>query len=157
MKVCDLVWACFSLCFCLLIADFLILMTPFQRSVYLESGDMLFYESSKCIHGRPRPFHGSWYSSIFVHYYPKHGWRKDQELEIHYAVPPHWGEVKPATPGLEKLVMSGTSMYEPECPDRWCGTKNTVKWYGPAKEGVVITTGYVEEEGEGNDKEEGEL
>ncbi len=40
------------------------------NEVYLESGDMLFYESSKCVHGRPRRFTGKWYSSIFLHYYP---------------------------------------------------------------------------------------
>jgi hypothetical protein len=120
------------------------------NEVVLESGDMLFYESSKCIHGRPKPFNGSWYSSIFVHYYPK-GWPKDRDLEVHYAVPPFWGDVKPEEPGLEKLVMSGTSLYEPDCPNRWCGTKDTVKWYGPAKEGVVITTGYKEEEDDGKE------
>ena len=41
------------------------------NEVVLESGDMLFYESSKCLHGRPTRFKGKWYSSIFVHYYPK--------------------------------------------------------------------------------------
>ena len=96
------------------------------NEVILESGDMLFYESSKCIHGRPRPFRGSWYSSIFVHYYPQR-WDPKRDLEVHYAIPPNWMDVKPEKPGLEKLVMAGTSMYEPECPDRWCGTKNTSK------------------------------
>jgi hypothetical protein len=38
--------------------------------------------------------------------------------------------------------MSGTAMKEPNCPDQWCGTVDTVKWQGPAKKGVVITTGY---------------
>jgi len=129
------------------------------NEVILESGDMLFYESSKCIHGRPRPFNGSWYSSIFVHYYPK-DWDPKSDLEIHYAIPPSWVDVKPEKAGLEKLVMAGTSMYEPECPDRWCGTKDTVKWYGPGKEGVVITTGYKEGDDRGGEKdvdEAGEL
>jgi predicted 2-oxoglutarate/Fe(II)-dependent dioxygenase YbiX len=30
------------------------------NEVVLESGDLMFYESSKCIHGRPRNFKGSW-------------------------------------------------------------------------------------------------
>jgi predicted 2-oxoglutarate/Fe(II)-dependent dioxygenase YbiX len=30
------------------------------NEVVLESGDLMFYESSKCIHGRPRKFKGSW-------------------------------------------------------------------------------------------------
>ena len=36
------------------------------HEVILTPGDMLFYESSKCFHGRPRRFNGSWYSSVFV-------------------------------------------------------------------------------------------
>jgi len=40
------------------------------NEVVLESGDMLFYESSKCLHGRPKKFNGSWYTSVFTHYYP---------------------------------------------------------------------------------------
>jgi len=38
--------------------------------VVLEAGDMLFYESSKCFHGRPTKFNGSWYTSLFTHYKP---------------------------------------------------------------------------------------
>jgi hypothetical protein len=33
------------------------------HEVILKSGDLLFYESSKCFHGRPHTFKGSWYSS----------------------------------------------------------------------------------------------
>jgi len=36
------------------------------HEVTLESGDMLLYESSKCLHGRPRKFNGSWYTSLFL-------------------------------------------------------------------------------------------
>jgi hypothetical protein len=64
------------------------------NEVILESGDMLFYESSKCIHGRPRPFKGSWYSSLFVHYYPT-GWEpKKWKMETQYAVPSSWRNVR---------------------------------------------------------------
>lgn len=38
--------------------------------VDLQPGEMLFYESAKCVHGRPRPLNGNWYSSLFVHYRP---------------------------------------------------------------------------------------
>ena len=38
--------------------------------IVLEAGDMLFYESSKCFHGRPTKFNGSWYTSVFTHYQP---------------------------------------------------------------------------------------
>lgn len=113
------------------------------NEVVLESGDMLFYESAKCIHGRPRPFNGTWYSSIFVHYYPKENWDKDSRVvESHYAVPPIWKEPTPTDPDLDLMEVDGTSFTEPNCPYGWCESVNTVKWFGPAKEGVVITTGY---------------
>jgi hypothetical protein len=127
------------------------------HEVILTSGDMLFYESSKCLHGRPRKFNGSWYSSIFVHYFPVDHDQEQAMLETHYAVPPHWHTSKPLDPNQQELVMVGTSMKEPGCPDEWCGTKNTIKWYGPAKEGVVISTGYKPDEAEGpkpGDKDE---
>jgi hypothetical protein len=40
------------------------------HAVNLAPGDLLFYESAKCMHGRPRPFKGKYYSSIFIHYLP---------------------------------------------------------------------------------------
>eukprot|EP00541_Cyclophora_tenuis_P019225 CAMPEP_0116554906 /NCGR_PEP_ID=MMETSP0397-20121206/7845_1 /TAXON_ID=216820 /ORGANISM="Cyclophora tenuis, Strain ECT3854" /LENGTH=271 /DNA_ID=CAMNT_0004080105 /DNA_START=117 /DNA_END=932 /DNA_ORIENTATION=- len=115
-----------------------------SNEVVLESGDMLFYESSKCIHGRPQPFKGSWYSSLFVHYYPQDWDPAQQQLEAHYAVPPHWSKPQPMSSQLESLSMVGTSMQEHICPNKWCGTKDTVKWRGPAKDGLVISTGYPE-------------
>ena len=36
------------------------------NEVYLESGDVLLYESSKCFHGRPKVFHGSYYANLFM-------------------------------------------------------------------------------------------
>ena len=112
------------------------------NEVVLTSGDMLFYESSKCIHGRPQNFTGSWYSSIFVHYYPV-GWdTESRDLEAHYAVPPHWHEQSPPDPNLDEVVVVGTGFYEPNCEDNWCALKDSVKWHGPAKEGVVISAGY---------------
>ncbi len=114
----------------------------YTNEVILESGDMLFYESSKCLHGRPHTFKGSWYSSIFVHYSPV-GYNKDPEAkESIYAVPPHWKSKEPEfETDQPQLKMVGTSMKEPSCPNVWCRSQNTVKWYGPAKEGEVISTG----------------
>ena len=40
------------------------------NEVYLQPGDLLFYESSKCFHGRPKKFNGDWYTSLFLHYSP---------------------------------------------------------------------------------------
>ncbi len=36
------------------------------NQVFLEPGDILFYESSKCFHGRPQTFVGGYYASIFM-------------------------------------------------------------------------------------------
>ncbi|CAB9526361.1 expressed unknown protein [Seminavis robusta] len=110
------------------------------HEVILTPGDVLFYESSKCLHGRPKIFNGSWYSSIFVHYYPTHGWQEvDHHMEGHFAIPAGWAapmapEEKVATP----LVMLGTSFKEPSCPNAWCRGEETIKWSGPAKEGFWI-------------------
>lgn len=110
------------------------------HEVSLTSGDMVFYESSKCNHGRPRRLNGSWYSSIFVHYYPTHGWaNKDHFMEGHYAIPPSWNQpVAPKDKKYVPLTMEGTSFREKECPDDWCRTQNTIKWSGPGEEGVWI-------------------
>jgi hypothetical protein len=40
------------------------------HSVSLEPGQMLFYESAKCVHGRMSELRGKYYGSIFVHYQP---------------------------------------------------------------------------------------
>ena len=63
------------------------------HSVNLKSGQMLFYESAKCLHGRMQAFHGKYYGSIFLHYAPvdKKTWGYDVEQVI-AAVPPHWSE-----------------------------------------------------------------
>ena len=39
-----------------------------EVDVYFEPQDMLFYESAKCLHGRPKPFEGSDYINFYVHY-----------------------------------------------------------------------------------------
>ena len=62
--------------------------------VVLEAGEMLLYESAKCMHGRPRPFRGKWYSSLFIHYRPT--WWRDPDREIQLAVPPGASHRPPA-------------------------------------------------------------
>ena len=61
------------------------------HAVNLEPGQMLFYESAKCLHGRMKTFRGSHYGSIFLHYQPvdRSIWAYDVEQVI-AAVPPHW-------------------------------------------------------------------
>jgi hypothetical protein len=99
--------------------------------------DILFYESSKCLHGRPKQYIGSWYASVFVHYYPNDGWMDvDRDKEGHYAVPPHWdGHVAADKKTEQPLQILGTSFYEPNCPNGWCNSINTVKWNVSAEDG----------------------
>jgi hypothetical protein len=109
------------------------------HEVILTPGDILFYESSKCFHGRPKKFNGSWYSSLFVHYYPTHGWYdQNHELEAHYGVPPRWANAAPGLNTEPVLEMVGTSMKEPNCPDNWCRGQDSVKWSGPGEDGYWI-------------------
>lgn len=119
------------------------------HEVILTPGDILFYESSKCFHGRPKSFNGSWYTSLFIHYYPI-GWDEiNHELEAHYAVPPVWDVDPPKSKSsttlrdhnnnvLPTLALAGTSMKEPDCPNSWCRTMNTIKWSGPGEHGYWI-------------------
>ena len=59
----------------------------------LEPGQMLFYESAACLHGRMKEFKGKYYGSIFLHYMPveKSLWGFDVEQVI-ANVPPHWNK-----------------------------------------------------------------
>lgn len=108
------------------------------NEVILKSGDMLFYESSKCFHGRPHTFNGSWYSSVFVHYYPKHGYKETfNDREKVWALPNHWQDA-PTTVHETPIVMHGTTFEEPSCPNGWCQTQRTKKWSGPGKDGYWI-------------------
>ena len=109
------------------------------HEVILTSGDMLFYESSKLVHGRPHTFNGSWYSSVFVHYHPKYGWENTEETRIakKWAIPPSWVD-EPTTHFEIPLQMTGTGMTEPTCPNRWCQSQYSIKWSGPGEVGKWI-------------------
>ncbi|KAL7538597.1 hypothetical protein ACHAXR_008668 [Thalassiosira sp. AJA248-18] len=112
------------------------------NEVFLETGDMLLYESSKCFHGRPKRYNGKWYSSLFTHYYPEDWDEEHINLEAHYRIPPDWYDVpEEIVEGLEKLVVHETSFKEPDCEHGWCGTKDTIKWERPAelKFGQVVS------------------
>ena len=63
-------------------------------------------------------------------------------METHYGVPAHWVDFIPDDDARrDKLVMKGTSSYEPNCKDNWCALEDSVKLSGPAEEGYVTTTG----------------
>lgn len=92
-------------------------------------------------HGRPKRFKGSWYTSVFIHYYPV-GWDDhDSVAETHYSIPPQWS-ADPTPANVDRAVMVGTAMKEPDCPDEWCGLKDAVKWQGGGIEGEVLTTNH---------------
>ena len=110
------------------------------HNVTLEPGDMLLYESSKVLHGRPTLFRGSWYTSVFVHYYPKDEkwWDRDREFDKHYAIPPDWDNITSSP--FPRLSWSGTNMFEPDCKDFWCNLDRAVELEGPGEYGSVITS-----------------
>lgn len=111
------------------------------NSVVLKPGDMLLYESSKNFHGRPTYFNGSWYTSLFIHFYPADPeWKRhNHDLDSHYAVPPTWDEIIPTH--YPKVVVYGTSMMMPDCPDSWCPLMHAVEYEGPGTYGRVLTGG----------------
>jgi hypothetical protein len=110
------------------------------NEVYLQTGDLLLYESSKNYHGRPKKFKGSWYSSVFVHYYPE-DWDQDREARTHYRVPPIWAE-SINDEEVEDLEVIGTSMKEPSCAHNWCAMSNSVVWNGPAEAYGVVQSAH---------------
>ncbi len=59
--------------------------------VYLEPGEMMFYESSKCLHGRMSELKGKYYGSLYVHYAPVNEkiWNYTID-DVTNAIPPHW-------------------------------------------------------------------
>lgn len=112
------------------------------NEVTLESGDMLLYESSKAAHGRPKPFNGTWYSSLFIHYYPVDWDAERVRMDAHYRVPEIWNTKVPTDE--KDLVVVDTSLIEPQCTYSWCAMKKTVTYSGPAKAyGQVMSAGGV--------------
>jgi hypothetical protein len=111
------------------------------NEVLLTSGDLVFYESSKLFHGRPRKFDGSWYSSLFLHYYPKNWDSSGTNFDEYvYGIPPSWRDLHPLSSEMEALSMHYMGMHEPECVDSWCGSVDASQYNGPAKEGVLTTS-----------------
>jgi len=86
------------------------------HEVALEPGQLLFYESSKLLHGRPRPFNGKWFTSIFTHYYPA-DWDKTQQMVLE-RIPSSWRD-PPEDNGEPRLTIVGTGLLE-HCASHWC-------------------------------------
>lgn len=107
-----------------------------HNEIFLESGDLLFYESSKLLHGRPRTMNGEYYTSLFLHYYPKN-WEAERFLQdIHYRVPPSWVDAVLRIDGDETSTLSviDSTFKELECEDSWCGLVDSKKWYSDGLE-----------------------
>jgi len=110
-----------------------------SREVSLEPGQMLFYESAKCIHGRPRPMvggDGSYYTSLFIHYRP-HDWNvKNAQAraiaERSFDAP---GFHLPPDKEITPLRLTGTGYYEPSCKHGWCDLAPV--WPPPAESAEV--------------------
>ena len=41
-----------------------------RKKIFLQPGEMLFYESAKVPHGRQIPFNGEYFDNMFAHFYP---------------------------------------------------------------------------------------
>ncbi len=111
------------------------------NSVVLKPGDMLLYESAKNFHGRPTFFNGTYYTSLFVHFFPKDPeWKnRNHDLDAHYALPPDWFRVVPSD--FPKVVIHGTSIMMPDCPDSWCPLLDADNFEGPGEYGIIMTGG----------------
>ena len=40
------------------------------HEVTMEEGDIVYYESARCLHGRMKPLNGAFYVNLFAHYRP---------------------------------------------------------------------------------------
>ena len=63
-----------------------------------------------------------------------------RDQENYAAIPPHWDDNPPEEEmDVEPLeIIEG--FRENTCKHDWCALENSVKWYGPAKFGEVLTT-----------------
>ena len=113
-----------------------------SHEVDLQPGQTLFYESAKCIHGRPRPMKGRSYSAIFVHYRPA-DWTLSMDDVRPLIAPLHLAPdfYLPPDPAYTPLRLVGTGYYEPECQHGWCDLSPV--WPLPAgpREGDAATIG----------------
>lgn len=53
-----------------------------MKRVAMQPGEMVFYESAKCMHGRPDPIVGRYYTNCFFHYRPVGNpkwWQEERE------------------------------------------------------------------------------
>jgi len=111
------------------------------QAIQLQPGDLLLYESAKCWHGRPVKMNGNWYSSLFVHFYPRDLDAKAWESKLHHRVPPNWKEVPEDKDhsSVDRLEWLETFCWEPDCEHQWCAVADARVVEGPAPEGFLLT------------------
>lgn len=117
------------------------------NEVFLQSGDLLFYESSKCRHGRPKKYKGDFYSSLFLHYHPKEWDNNERLLNVHYRIPSSniWAEaaaLNEYNDHINEMSLKSLCMKEAGCEDEWCRLNNTLKWYGPGPTYGKVLSGH---------------
>ena len=72
----------------------------------MSPGDIVYYESAKCLHGRMKPLQGAYYVNLFAHYRPLGD--------------PEWF-LKPNPEGtVEPLIDLNGECYEADGGDRVC-------------------------------------
>lgn len=91
------------------------------HSISLKAGQMLFYESSVCLHGRMTKLKGKYYGSIFLHYKPLDTsiWNYVHDDVIAH-VPPHWsrGAVEGRGSRYSGAALSHNNVITEQTPDR---------------------------------------
>ena len=51
-----------------------------NHNISLVPGEMLLYESTRCMHGRLAPLNGRYVTNYFIHYKPLSGWNFSQDM-----------------------------------------------------------------------------
>jgi len=96
-------------------------------AVDLLPGQMLFYESAKCFHGRPRPMKGNFYTSLFIHYAPvDYNGEKIVERAAAAFGRERYHTVLTQDNKYAEVQLKGTGWYNPACPDNWCDLSQEV-------------------------------
>ena len=45
-----------------------------DHAVTIKPGEMLWYESARLVHGRPKPLNGDFFDNLFIHFKPVGDW-----------------------------------------------------------------------------------
>ena len=48
-----------------------------DHAVTIKPGEMLWYESARLVHGRPKPLNGDFFDNLFIHFKPVGDWYEE--------------------------------------------------------------------------------